>query len=253
MFADTCHKQAIAQAFGRAAASYDRFAELQRTSGERLLDLIPPHGGTRVLDAGCGTGYFSRYWQQQGKRVTALDLSPAMLSHASRHQAAERYVQGDIEHLPLEDGCVDISYSNLAVQWCDDLPRALAELYRVTRSEGIIAFSTLAEGSLSELSHAWTQLDGTRRVNHFLSAGAIEAACQPYRYQLRQERITCYFPDVLTLMKSLKGIGATWLHQGRAPGLLSRSRLNGLSSVYPRCSEGYPLSYQLIYGVIYRD
>ncbi|MFC3396000.1 malonyl-ACP O-methyltransferase BioC [Brenneria rubrifaciens] len=253
MLIDARHKQAIAQSFGRAAASYDRFAELQRASGERLLNLMPPHDGQQLLDAGCGTGYFSRYWQQQGKRVIALDLSPAMLAHASEQRVAERYVQGDIEHLPLEDRCVDISYCNLAVQWCDDLPRALAELYRVTRSGGIVAFSTLAEGSLEELAHAWMRLDGTRRVNPFLSVATIQAACRPYRHQLRQECVTCHFPDVLTLMKSLKGIGATWLHQGRTPGLLSRSRLNRLSAVYPQRPEGYPLSYQLIYGVIYHD
>ncbi|MFP9479891.1 GTP-binding protein, partial [Pectobacterium brasiliense] len=35
----------------------------------------------------------------------------------------------------------------------------------------------------------------------------------------------CLLPDVLTLMKSLKGIGATWLHEGRTPGLLSLTRL----------------------------
>ncbi|MCV9878191.1 malonyl-ACP O-methyltransferase BioC [Brenneria izbisi] len=253
MFTDIDHKHAIAQAFGRAAASYDRFAELQRASGERLLDLMPPHDGIQVLDAGCGTGYFSHHWQRQGKRVTALDLSPVMLAYAREQRAAECYVQGDIEHLPLGAGCMDISYSNLAVQWCDHLPGALAELHRVTRRKGIIAFSTLAAGSLHELSQAWAQWDSTRRVNHFLPAEAIAAACQPYRHQLHQERITCYFPDVLSVMKSLKGIGATWLHHGRAPGLLSRSRLNGLSSVYPRRPEGYPLSYQLIYGVIYRD
>ncbi|MEI7350844.1 malonyl-ACP O-methyltransferase BioC, partial [Pectobacterium parmentieri] len=55
MLTENYNKQAIAQAFGRAAGCYDRFAELQRTSGERLLTLMPPHRGVEVLDAGCGT------------------------------------------------------------------------------------------------------------------------------------------------------------------------------------------------------
>ncbi|RLM25758.1 malonyl-[acyl-carrier protein] O-methyltransferase BioC [Brenneria alni] len=253
MLTETHNKQAIAQAFGRAADSYDRFAQLQRASGARLLEMIAHHNGSQVLDAGCGTGHFSRCWRQLGKTVTALDLSAAMLAHASEQQAADCYLQGDIENLPLADRRVDISYSNLAVQWCDDLPRALAELHRVTRSGGVIAFSTLAEGSLLELAQAWQRLDGSRRVNRFLPVSAIEAACQPYRYQLHQECVTRCFPDVLALLRSLKGIGATWLHQGRKPGLLSRARLNALSSVYPQQRGGYPLSYQLIYGVIYRD
>lgn len=253
MLTENYNKQAIAQAFGRAAGCYDRFAELQRTSGERLLALMPPHGGLQVLDAGCGTGHFSRHWRQAGHYVTALDLSVDMLAYARELGAADCYQEGDIENLPLADGYVDISYSNLAVQWCDSLPRALAELYRVTRPGGVIAFATLADGSLSELSHAWQRLDGTQRTNRFLPLSAIDAACQPYRHHLVQEREVCLFPDVLTLMKSLKGIGATWLHEGRTPGLLSRARLVALSAHYPQEQGGYPLSYQLVYGVIYRD
>ncbi|MBQ4794996.1 malonyl-ACP O-methyltransferase BioC [Pectobacterium versatile] len=253
MLTENYNKQAIAQAFGRAAGCYDRFAELQRTSGERLLALMPSHSGLQVLDAGCGTGHFSRHWRQAGKNVTALDLSVDMLAHAREQHVADRYLEGDIENLPLTDCCVDISYSNLAVQWCDSLPRALAELYRVTRPGGVIAFATLADGSLSELSQAWQRLDGTQRTNRFLSLSAIEAACQPYRHHVVQEREVCFFPDVLALMKSLKGIGATWLHDGRAPGLLSRARLTALSAHYPQEQGGYPLSYQLVYGVIDRD
>ncbi|WP_113625683.1 malonyl-ACP O-methyltransferase BioC [Pectobacterium peruviense] len=253
MLTENYNKQAIAQAFGRAAGCYDRFAELQRTSGERLLTLMPAHSGLQVLDAGCGTGHFSRYWRQAGKHVTALDLSADMLAYAHELHVADRYLEGDIENLPLADRSVDISYSNLAVQWCDSLPRALAELYRVTRPGGVIAFATLADGSLSELSQAWQRLDGTQRTNHFLPLSAIDAACQPYRHHLVQEREVCLFPDVLALMKSLKGIGATWLHEGRSPGLLSRARLAALSGCYPQEQGGYPLSYQLVYGVIYRD
>ncbi|MEC5341026.1 malonyl-ACP O-methyltransferase BioC [Brenneria populi] len=245
-------KQAIARAFGRAAGSYDRFAELQRACGERLLDMVASHQGEGVLDAGCGTGHFSRRWRQLGKTVTALDLSAAMLDRAAASRSAARYLLGDIENLPLADGSMDISYSNLAVQWCDDLPAALAELYRVTRPGGVVAFSTLADGSLTELAQAWHRLDGSRRVNRFLPVEAIDAACRRYRYRLHQERVTCRFPDVLAVLKSLKGIGATWLHQARSPGLLSRSRLQALAAAY-RQEDGYPLSYQLVYGVIYRD
>lgn len=252
MTTESHDKQAIARAFGRAAGSYDRFAALQRASGARLLNMIASHPGSQVLDAGCGTGYFSRRWQQRGKRVTALDLSAGMLAQAAERQSAARYLLGDIENLPLATGSVDISYSNLAVQWCDDLPAALAELHRVTRAGGAIAFSTLANGSLTELAQAWRRLDGSRRVNRFLPVDAIDAACRPYRYQLHQERVICNFPDVLSVLKSLKGIGATWQHQDRAAGLLSRARLAALASAYPQ-QDGYPLSYQLVYGVIYRD
>ncbi|CAI2530239.1 malonyl-ACP O-methyltransferase BioC [Serratia plymuthica] len=247
------NKQAVASAFSRAASSYDSAAVLQRDVGERLLGMGAKHRGEQLLDAGCGTGHFSRRWRELGKQVTALDLAPGMLAFARQQQAADHYLLGDIENVPLPAAAVDICFSSLVVQWCSDLPRALAELYRVTRPGGVILFSTLAEGSLAELGDAWQQVDGERHVNDFLSLAQIDAACAGYRHLLETERQTLNYPDVMALMRSLKGIGATHLHQGREAGLLSRRRLAALQAAYPRRGGQFPLSYHLVYGVIYRD
>ncbi|UAY97928.1 malonyl-ACP O-methyltransferase BioC [Dickeya dadantii] len=247
------HKQAIARAFGRAAGYYDRFAALQRESGEQLMTLVGNHAGSEVLDAGCGTGYFSARWQASGKQVTALDLSTEMLAIARQRQAATRYLQGDIEHLPLADGSVDISFSNMAMQWCDDFDAGLAELYRVTRPGGAIAICTLAEGTLAELDTAWQRLDGSRRINRFMSSEAIVSACRLYHADVSLAPVTCYFPDVLTLMRSVKGVGATWLRDGREHGGLSRRQLTALTARYDHHPQGYPLTYQRVFGVIHRD
>ncbi len=170
-------KSAIAAAFSRAATRYDAAAQLQRKSGEDLLDIArclmnndtnipfafeadtllaadpralmvglrssgrtpwPPSGhfkdkgyndyGQSVLDAGCGTGCFSRYWRNLGKEVIALDLSEAMLHQAKHQQSADIYLLGDIEHIPLLNKKIDICFSNLVMQWCHSLATALAEL-----------------------------------------------------------------------------------------------------------------------------
>jgi malonyl-CoA O-methyltransferase len=246
-------KPAIAAAFSRAAGSYDTAADLQRETGETLLGLGYPHSGTLVLDAGCGTGYFSRRWCDLGKHVIALDLAAGMLDHARQQQAANDYLLGDIEHIPLSDSSVDICFSNLAVQWCTDLREALAEFCRVTRSGGIILFSTLAHGSLDELGQAWQQVDGKRHINDFLSFQHISAACQGYRHHLTSQVYQQQFPDVIALMRSLQGIGATHLHHGREAGLSGRQRLTALQQAYNTQSGYYPLSYHLVYGVIYCD
>ncbi len=94
---DAVNKQAVASAFSRAAGSYDAAAALQRDVGERLLGMGSAHPGERLLDAGCGTGYFSRLWRERGKQVTALDLAPGMLDVARQRQAAHHYLLGDIE------------------------------------------------------------------------------------------------------------------------------------------------------------
>ena len=72
----TVNKQAIAAAFGRAAAHYEQHADLQRQSADALLAMLPQRKYTRVLDAGCGPGWMSRRWRERHAQVTALDLSP---------------------------------------------------------------------------------------------------------------------------------------------------------------------------------
>lgn len=245
------NKPAVAAAFGRAAGRYNQHAELQRLCGERLLAFSRPGQALTVLDAGCGTGWFSQRWQQGGHRVTALDLSPAMLQQAQAAAVASRYQLGDIEALPFADGSFDRCWSNLAVQWCSDLAQALGELRRVTRPGGQLLFSTVAAGSLCEVGQAWQALGQAPPVNRFLSPSQIAAALPAAT--LRPLTVTLAFPDVLGALRSLKGIGATHLHEGRGAMTLSRRRLRQLEAVWPRDARGYLLTYQLILGEITRD
>lgn len=247
------NKQAVADAFSRAAGHYENAAQLQRDVGEHLLSMVAEQhqsAGNRVLDAGCGTGYFSRRWRDMGKQVMALDLSQGMLDVASALNSAASYIPGDIERLPLADQSVDICYSNLAVQWCNALPRALEEMHRVTRIGGLVVFSTLAEGSLGELAAAWMKVDGRRHVNQFLTPDKIAEACAPYRHDVQFSQQTLLFPDVMSLMRSLKGIGATHIKNGRLGGLGGRERLAKLEKHYARQDGMLPLTYKLVYGVL---
>jgi malonyl-CoA O-methyltransferase len=176
-----------------------------------------------------------------------------MLSEARRRQSASDYLVGDIERLPLAGGQVDICFSNLAVQWCDDLSRALAEFYRVTRPGGIIAFSTLADGSLAELQQAWRQVDEADHINRFLTIDAIAQLMRPYRHQFHRESHRLYYPRLAPLLHDIKGVGAGYLRQGRQEGLAGSQRLRRLESAWERQPAGLPLTYQIVYGLIQRD
>ncbi|RLR56943.1 hypothetical protein CKA49_36600 [Pseudomonas aeruginosa] len=94
-------KQRIANTFGKAAHHYDKYANIQRYSGNKLMDLARHQHGQFVLDAGCGTGYFSEQWRKKGKSVIALDLSHQMLQVARQQQRADYYIQSDIEHCAI--------------------------------------------------------------------------------------------------------------------------------------------------------
>ncbi len=120
------NKQAIAAAFGRAAHSYARHDGLQRESADGLRALLAENRFPRVLDAGCGPGSNSLAWRKAGSHVTAMDLCAPMLEEARRNQAADHYLQADIEAIPLAEGQFSLVWSHLAVQWCASLPQALA-------------------------------------------------------------------------------------------------------------------------------
>ena len=249
----TVNKQAIAAAFGRAAAHYEQHAELQRQSADVLLAMLPQRKYTHVLDAGCGPGWMSRHWRERHAQVTALDLSPPMLVQARHKDAADHYLAGDIESLPLATATFDLAWSNLAVQWCGNLSTALRELYRVVRPGGVVAFTTLVQGSLPELHQAWQVVDERPHANRFLPPDEIEQSLNGVHYQHHIQPITLWFDDALSAMRSLKGIGATHLHEGRDPRILTRSQLQRLQLAWPQQQGRYPLTYHLFLGVIARE
>ncbi|EIW6221680.1 TPA: malonyl-ACP O-methyltransferase BioC [Escherichia coli] len=249
----TVNKQAIAAAFGRAAALYEQHADLQRQSADVLLAMLPQRKYTHVLDAGCGPGWMSRHWRERHAQVTALDLSPPMLVQARQKDAADHYLAGDIESLPLATATFDLAWSNLAVQWCGNLSTALRELYRVVRPGGVVAFTTLVQGSLPELHQAWQAVDERPHANRFLPPDEIEQSLNGVHYQHHIQPITVWFDDALSAMRSLKGIGATHLHEGRDPRILTRSQLQRLQLAWPQQQGRYPLTYHLFLGVIARE
>ncbi|MEX6368425.1 methyltransferase domain-containing protein [Providencia huaxiensis] len=59
---------------------------------------------------------------------------------------------------------LDVVFSNLSVQWCQDLSKALSELYRVTKPGELWCLPHL-QSILAELSSAWHSLDGYSHVN----------------------------------------------------------------------------------------
>ncbi|KHT62702.1 biotin synthase [Photobacterium gaetbulicola] len=255
-------KQAIADAFGKAAKHYDQSAAFQRQVGHHLLAKLPSFNvaGSQVLDLGCGTGYFSQQLQKRGMQVCATDLSSKMLEQARlRCGGLVRYVEGDAECLPMPDNLFDFAFTSLALQWCDDLSVPLRELRRVVKPGGQIVFSTLVQGSLYELSHAWKQVDQYQHVNQFLSQKAIklalaQAGCT--EVDLEFQPITMYYRSAVDLMKDLKGIGATHIHQGRKAGLAGRKTFKALESAYDEFrheDNQLPATYQVCFGVIIND
>lgn len=94
-----------------------------------LRGLLPELRGLRVLDLGCGFGWFCRFARQQGAAsVLGIDVSERMLARARNEasDAAISYLQADLEQLTLAPRSFGFAYSSLALHYIANLERLLA-------------------------------------------------------------------------------------------------------------------------------
>jgi len=248
----------LADRFGKAAGEYDRHAQLQKAVGEALLLKIPQRNYSLALDLGCGTGFFLPKLRPLCQQVLALDLAQGMLCEARRRSPDAWLVCGDADRLPLADESLELIFSSLALQWCACPATAFRELHRVLKPGGVMVFSTLTAGTLTELRQAWQQVDELDHVNRFIEALELQklveqAGFKPLQWKYVQHRL--HYAGLPELLKSLKGIGANQVGGRRAGGLGGRQRYASLEQGYARFrdSQGLlPVTYEVCYGVLCR-
>jgi malonyl-CoA O-methyltransferase len=257
-------KQRIRRAFDRAAAHYDDSAVLQQEICKRLLeklDIIRLQPGI-VLDAGSGTGYaiphlFSRYPRS---RVVAMDISENMLAQAMKYSTKRRTVLtacADIEAMPFADESFDFVFSNLSLQWCNDLPAALTEVYRVLKPGGLFLFTTFGPDTLKELRACWAAVDDNEHINRFVDMHDIGDMLMQLRYAepvMEAELLTLTYTSVPEVLHDLRGIGANV----KSDQAINRQRAGlGGKQVFRQLTDRYetyrnngrlPASYEVIYG-----
>jgi len=253
-------RQLARRAFEKAAAGYDEAAVLQQEIGRRLverLDLIRCQP-SRVLDLGAGTGEGSLALLQRypATEMVALDIAESMLQRARQRGGDDRRlacVCGEAEHLPFADGSFDFIFSNLMLQWCNELEPVLVELQRILAPGGLLLFTTFGPDTLMELRASWSEVDNHTHVNTFMDMHDIGDALLHTRWEepvIDTERITVTYREVAALMQDLKHIGAHNVTSGRPRGLTGRQRLQQVIEAYEqfRHEEVLPASYEVVYG-----
>ena len=99
-----------------------------------------------VLDVGCGTGVVALTAARLGARVHGLDLAPALIEHAKRNAALAGveidFREGDVEALPYGNASFDVVLSQFGHMFSPRPEVAIAEMLRVLKPGGTIAFST---------------------------------------------------------------------------------------------------------------
>ena len=132
--------------------THRKYSERPDNIPEWVLGLLGPRAGELVLDAGAGSGSYHPALETHQVRAVAVERELGMIRSASDSQAA--FVAGDVSELPLASDMVDHSMANHMLYFVPDIPRALAELARVTRPGGRVALTTngnLRESPLQQL------------------------------------------------------------------------------------------------------
>jgi malonyl-CoA O-methyltransferase len=258
-------KRLLRRAFEKAAAGYDAAAVLQHEICRRMLmrlDYIK-HRPAAILDAGSGTGNVVAALRARYPQATlyALDIALAMVRRSRARSPWWRRllgrgvlpVCGDIERLPLRDAAVGMVWSNLALQWTNDAPRAFVELRRVLAPGGLLMFSTFGPDTLKELRAAYRGTDRYTHINRFIDMHDLGDMLVHGGFAdpvMDMEYVTLTYTDVLALMHDLKSIGAHNVTAGRRQGMTARATLAAVERNYEalRRDGRVPATFEVIYG-----
>jgi SAM-dependent methyltransferase len=106
--------------------------------------LLPDLHGLRIVDLGCGFGWFCRWARENGAgQILGLDVSENMLAKAkdATSDSAITYARADLEQLALPEAAFDLAYSSLALHYIKDLGKVFATVHRALEPGGQLIFS----------------------------------------------------------------------------------------------------------------
>ena len=267
----------VRRSFGRAAATYDGAAVLEREVAARMaqrLDYIKL-APSAILDAGCGTGeataeLAARY---PAAHIVGLDLALPMTMAARLRMrrargtlrrllaplaprlqgAAPAFVCADVHALPIGGVAVDMIWSNLALHWANDPPRVFAEFRRVLKVGGLLTFTTLGPDTLKELRAAFAHADGHTHTNRFIDMHDLGDMLVDAGFAdpvMDMEHLTMTYAEPDALLAELKAVGAANATRGRPRGLMGKARWRRMLAALERARRDgrVPATFEVVYG-----
>ena len=218
-------KQRLGHNFGRQAAQYDRYALVQRRLADQLIQTLArqPENFNRILEIGCGTGYFTSLLRQTfpEAEITALDLAPAVLQ-AARTRLGEAagitwLVADGEQELP---GSFDLITASSVFQWFTRPEQACRLYWEHLQPGGLLAFTSLGPLTFQELAASFTQA-GTRFPDLTLPVIPAQGFARgrewgDYLQQAGFSEIVWQddlwlenYTDAWTFLRAVQGMGAT--------------------------------------------
>lgn len=248
-------KSRIADAFGRAAATYDEAAQPQRQAAALVADLAAQRRApatARILEIGCGTGLLTRHIRRlwPAAELVVSDLSPDMLGTAAKDaMIAGTFMPMDGEAPAFEGPWFDLILASLAFQWFADLPGALARLAGLLRPGGSLIFSTMGADSFAEWRAAHDRTGEVAGTPDYPTLADVRAMLAVYPDAFAfEEHWSHDFGTARAFLAHLRGIGATIPASGHAA--LSGAKLRSVMRAFDE--GGGSATYHVLFGRVTR-
>jgi len=203
-------------------ANYARNGRFVSDLGSRVMELLAPRPGERILDLGCGDGALTKKLADLGCEVVAVDSSAPQIE-AARKLGLDAHVMS-AEALPFREE-FDAVFSNAVLHWIKRADAMIAAVYRSLRWGGRFVAECGGHGCVHKIRTALVQaldrrgMDGEARVPWYFPT--------PGDYATRLERAG-FRVDTISLIPRptpLPGDVISWLE------IFAQSFLHGLPPV----------------------
>ncbi len=206
--------------FSESSIHYDALASLHREIGRELYGKMHHvEACDNILDIGMGTGWMTNRLTHifPDSKVIGLDFAHGMIDVAKKREGDFSILQADARRLPFQDNSFNIITSNLAYQWIGDLTQTFKECRRVLTEGGQIYMTMFGFNTFQELFESLRfayGAAGALPIDRLYSLEEIKSALKTGAFndaEVKVENIQVRFPDMLALIKWIKGIGANGL------------------------------------------
>ncbi len=203
----------------------------------RVVELMEPGAGERLLDVGAGTGDDARSLVAQRKgRAVALDRSFTM-ARECRARGGILTIVGDASALPFHDNSFDGCRADRVFQHLNDPHRALTEMVRVTKSSGRVV---IVDPDYDTQVMEFPDHDLARRVLQFRADNALRHGTLAHRMpaMFREARLDRIGVDPMTLVvrdptavDNVMGL-RTWANTAHRNGFLDAADVERWEEMY---------------------
>jgi SAM-dependent methyltransferase len=185
---------------------------------KKVLEQLKLTKNETVLDAGCGSGLFSRMAINTGAQVTGVDAAPGLLEVARMRNPQNNFMEEDLEALPFADNSFDVVVGFNSFQYAGSFEKALQEAKRVLVPGGKLVLAIWDKPEMSDATQVLKAIGallpppppGTPGPFALSEDGKMESILSQNDFKLvYKERVPCPFlyANIDDGIKSFMGTG----------------------------------------------